>query len=213
MSKPAVNARKTTCRQRHRRPNRCFRAAALDRDPVGHNRAAASTHATRSAARQPVRRRPGDVRRPPRRSLGSAPPTSRGSHCRGDTDSPYSRGVGTARRGLTKGQHDGTHSRHSNGRSGRRALDRRNRDRRHRGHGTLHLPVASQLAARGSAWSNATGLDSTRSATVRDLGPAARYRLRLQYTDAVAAVVYSNTLTVSTMPLRWFSARRRRAAP
>ena len=55
----------------------------------------------------------------------------------------------------------------------------------------------------GAAWSNATGLNiTTRTATLRNLGPAARYRLRLQYTDAVAAVVYSNTLTVSTMPLR-----------
>jgi hypothetical protein len=57
----------------------------------------------------------------------------------------------------------------------------------------------------GLGWRDATGDGvSGLSAVIKDLGPAARYQLRLQYTDAASTVVYSNTLTASTRPLGWF---------
>ena len=60
---------------------------------------------------------------------------------------------------------------------------------------------------RGSdTWVSAAGPGTTTlSATIVGLGPAAKYNVRLQFTDSTSDVVVSNVLTVTTKALGWYS--------
>jgi len=63
-----------------------------------------------------------------------------------------------------------------------------------------------------SSWITATGAGvTTLTATVGNLGPAASYQIRLRVTDSASNVVYTNTITAYTLPLRWFPGLRSRA--
>jgi hypothetical protein len=66
----------------------------------------------------------------------------------------------------------------------------------------------------GATYTAATGSGLTAlAAVVKNLGPAARYNIRLQYTDVAATVVTSNVLTVATLGRRFVPKRKRGTRP
>jgi hypothetical protein len=57
----------------------------------------------------------------------------------------------------------------------------------------------------GLPFANATGTGvTTLSATITNLGPAAKFNVQLLVTDAASDTSVSNTVTATTLPLPWF---------
>ncbi len=76
------------------------------------------------------------------------------------------------------------------------------------GSGSVSVHWEYQWPRGGLGWQAATGQGVTSlSAVVGNLGPGSKYLIRAKYTDAANDVAYSDVLTVSTLPRRYYRHR------